>query len=450
MITTGKKEIPWSWVILLTATSGAAMMVESVSGSALTFTIRKFTSDPALIAFIGSINLAFNFLVAPYVSWKSDHVWTRWGRRKPFMLVGFAMLIPALLAAPFAPSIWALLAVILVFQLALDLGYTGPWSPLLYSVVPLHQRGRMVVIKHVMSVLVRIFYNWVLIGQFDEVYHLRLGHGAFALTGEQVIYFSTALVVLAALLNLFFNVKELQPDPMPASEKFNLRNYLGDVFRERQFVMIYLLLFATVALYAGLGQLSPLLITEQFGYSKALMGKVQTASILVDLCVAMPVAAFVADRFDRFRTFQVGMILSTLHPLGYWTYVKILAESQIPSPLAMVVAGSTSTLFHVVASVCLEPYFYDLVPKDKMGALNSGSLIVRGIMTMIVANGAGLWIKFHSQIFSPGQTDYMSGYLYIFLVGIVGCLVTAYFARQRGLGRIIEYGKLEEESTPAL
>lgn len=449
MITTGKKQIPWAWIVILTATSGAAMMVESVSGSALTFTIRKFTSDPALIAFIGSINLAFNFLVAPYVSWKSDHVWTKWGRRKPFMLVGFAMLIPALIAAPFAPSIWTLLVVILVYQFALDFGYTGPWSPLLYSVVPMHQRGRMVVIKHIMAVLVRIFYNWVLIGQFDEVYNLHLGGDAFVITGEQLIYFSTALVVLAALLNLFFNVKELQPNPMPAPEKFNLRNYLGDVFRERQFVMIYLLLFATVALYAGLGQLAPLLITEQFGYTKALMGKVQTVSILVDLCIAMPVAAFLADRFDRFRTFQIGMILSTLHPLGYWAYVKFLAENQIPSPLALIVAGSTSTLFHVVASVCLEPYFYDLVPKSKMGALNSGSLIVRGLMTMLITNGVGLWVKYYTQFFSPGEkTDYMSGYLYVFLMGILGCIVTFYFSNQRKRGLIIEYGRLEEASAP--
>ena len=38
--------------------------------------MRKFTSDPALIMFLGSINIAFNFLVAPYASWKSDRIWT--------------------------------------------------------------------------------------------------------------------------------------------------------------------------------------------------------------------------------------------------------------------------------------------------------------------------------------------------------------------------------------
>jgi MFS family permease len=445
MITTGKKEIPWSWVILLTFTSGAAALVETVSSSALTFTIRKFTGDPALITFIGSINLAFNFLVAPYASWKSDHMWNRWGRRRPFMLVGFAMLVPALIAAPFAPNLWTLVAVILIYQFALDLGYTGPWSPLLYSVVPVQQRGRMVVIKHVFSVGMGVFYNWVLIGQFDAIYRLKLG-GGLAITGEQIIYFTTALVVLAAFVNLLINVNELRPDPVLKPERFNLRGYLRDVFGERQFIMIYLLLFATVALYAGLGQLAPLLITEQFSYTKALMGKVRVASILVDLCVAMPVAAYLADRFDRFRTFQIGMILSTLHPIAYWLYVKFVADHQIPTPAALIVVGSTATLFHVVASVCLEPYFFDLVPRNKMGALNSGSLIVRGLMTMFVMNGVGLWVKYYTRLFADsGKIDYMSGYLYIFLMGLAGCAVTFYFASQRRQGRIIEYGRLEAQ-----
>ncbi|MDR1190757.1 MAG: MFS transporter [Verrucomicrobiales bacterium] len=447
MITTGKKVIPWSWVILLTATSGAAMFVETIHGSALTFTIRKFTGDPVLISFIGGINLAFNFLVAPYVSWKSDRVWTKWGRRRPFMLVGFAMLVPSLIAVPYAPSLWILVALIVIYQFALELGYVGPWSPLLYSVVPIHQRGRMAVIKHIFGVLVRVFYNWVLIGQFDAVYNLNLGVGALRMTGEQVIYFTVALVIFAALLNLLFNVRELRPDNIPPPERFNLKRYLSEVFSERQFLMIYLLLFAVVALYAGLGQMLPLLITEQFGYSKEMFGRIFVIATLVDLCVAMPISGLIADRFDRFRTFKIGMILSTLHPLAYWGYCKFIAEGQIPSVTAIVVAQSLATLFHVVASVCLEPYFYDLVPKNKMGTLNSGSLIVRGVMNFLVTVGVGFWVKYYTVLFPcGGKIDYLSGYLYVFLIGACGLVVTFYFGYERSKGRIIEYGRLEEEA----
>lgn len=450
MIITRQKHVPWMWIVLLTATSGVAALVDTVSGSALTFTMRKFTSDPALITFLGSINIAFNFLVAPYASWKSDRIWTRWGRRKPFMLAGMSILVLALIAAPFAPSLWALTVTIILYQFAMDLGYTGPWSPLLYETVPLHQRGRMSVIKHIMGVGVRLLYNWVLIRQFDSIYHLKLGMGVLTITGEQALYFTTAGLVVAALLHLALNVREVKPDPLPAPERFSPRKYLHDVFSERQFVMLYVLLFCLVAIYAGLGQLGPLLITEQFGYTKSVMGKIATVSVLVDLCVAMPLAAFLADRFDRFRTFQVGLFLSTVHPLLWWCFIKYMAPGQIPTPLQIVVAGSSISALHAAASVCLEPYFFDLVPRNKMGALNSGFLFVRGIMSMIVANGVGLWVKYYSKWFAPpGKVDYTSGYLYVVLIGLLGCVVSVYFSIQRRKGNIIEYGRMDEGEIPS-
>jgi hypothetical protein len=330
----------------------------------------------------------------------------------------------------------------------MDLGYTGPWSPLLYETVPLHQRGRMAVIKHVMGVGVRLLYNWVLIRQFDNIYHLKLGAGSLTVTGEQLLYFCTAGLVLAALLHLALNLREVKPDPLPAPERFSARNYLRDVFSERQFVMLYVLLFCLVAIYAGLGQLGALLITEQFGYTKSTMGKIATVSVIVDLCVAMPLAAFLADRFDRFRTFQVGLFLSTLHPLLWWCFIKFVAQGQIPTPVQIVVASSSVAALHAAASVCLEPYFFDLVPRNKMGALNSGFLFVRGVMTMVVANGVGLWVKYWSRWFAPpGQIDYASGYLYVVLIGLLGCAVSVYFASQRRKGKIIEYGKMDEVQT---
>ena len=109
VIRTLQKRIHWWAVVLLTSTTSVGVMVEALSAAPLTFTIRKFTADPALISFIGSINLAFSFLVAPYVSWKSDRIWTRWGRRKPFLIGGWSILILALLACPVAPSLWLLI-----------------------------------------------------------------------------------------------------------------------------------------------------------------------------------------------------------------------------------------------------------------------------------------------------------------------------------------------------
>lgn len=45
--------------------------------------------------------------------------------------------------------------------------------------------------------------------------------------------------------------------------------------------------------------------------------------------------------------------------------------------------------------------------------------------------------------------DYTSGYLYVVLIGGIGCAVSVYFAIQRRNGKIIEYGKIDEGEIPA-
>jgi len=47
---------------------------------------------------------------------------------------------------------------------------------------------------------------------------------------------------------------------------------------------------------------------------------------------------------------------------------------------------------------------------------------VGGIISFIVINLIGAWVKCFSRLFMPdGQYDYMSGYLLIFILGITAC-----------------------------
>lgn len=438
MIRTLQKSVSWWAIALLTTTTGAQAIVDAMSGAPLTFTLKKFIDDPALIAFLGSINLAFSFLVAPYVSWKSDRIWTRFGRRKPFIIIGWSVLILALIACPLAPQLWILVGVIIIWQFAADFGYGAVWSPLLFEVVPPHQRGRAVVIKRFMSTGALVFFNYVLLSQFDAIHNVELPiAGAVTLTGEQVIYFVAAGLVFCAVLNLAFNVRETEPAGHSKKESFHLGRYLKEVFASRQWIMIYLLLFCSVSLSASLGQLAPLLITEQFGYSKKLLGEMQTWQLLLNVFVALPLAGLIADRFDRFRVFQVGLLLSTVHSLVFWFWVKMGVPGGIPAPAVIIAFGLANAIVDTIAALALEPLFYDLTPPNQMGTMNSGFLIVSNVLKMCLVTGVGLWVKFYSSIFcAPGTYDYLSGYLFVFLVGCGGVAISVFFARERRAGRI--------------
>lgn len=448
---TGRSDVPWIWVVLFAYPCFSNTLMESISGVALTFTMKKFVSDPALITFLGSINIAFNFLVAPWAAWKSDHIWTPIGRRRPFLIFGWSLLFLSIVLVPFAPSLPLLALCIVIYQFCADIGYVGPWTPLYYEMIPSHQRGRAVVIKRIGAVISRLLFNFLLIGQFDHIYNLNWSLGlapgsTFRLTGEMVIYWSGGLAVLLVVLQMIFLVREKKPDVLPVATKFSPLRYVVELFGERQWRLLFLLMFCSLALTAGLGQLYPLLITEQFGYSKALFGQMWTVNYIVEICL-LPIAFFIVDRLDRFRVFQIGLVLSTAQHLAFWLFVEYVAPNHLPTPAQIIFFNLWNSAVDVVAGLALEPLIFDFVPRNKMGTLNSGFLFVRGALALLVFNGVGLWVKFFSQLFRrDGHFDYMSGYLFTFLVGLVGIGATWYFASQLKKGSLIMYGKLEEKA----
>ncbi|MCX7014427.1 MAG: MFS transporter [Candidatus Sumerlaeota bacterium] len=448
MIVTQRKRVPWVWVFLMALPYFSNSLVEGVSGSALTFTMKKFISNPALITFLGSINVLFNFMVGPFVSYTSDRNWTRFGRRKPFIITGWIGLILSLIVTPLAPNIWLLAVAIVFYQFFQDFAFSGPYDPLYYETVPLPQRGRGQALVVLMNNCAGLFFNYVLIGHFDEVYNLRLNLGVLhvpvALTGEQMIYLVAASVVTFMVFHIGWNVKETPVQSSVIGERFSMRRFLKGVFGERQWIVIYILIFSQVAMNQGLNQLGPLLITEQFGYSKQALGELGAITTLLRIVVLIPIAGYFADKIDRVRMFQTVLILSTLHHIIYWGFVHFIAPK--PTFWAIVAFDCLGSFVSVAGNIAVGPLFFDFVPRDRMGTVYAGMSFVRGLVKITVMNGVGIWITWYAKMFLPaGQYDYMSGFLYTFLLGCIGCAASFYFISQRKKGRIIEYGRLDQE-----
>jgi Na+/melibiose symporter-like transporter len=385
MIRTGEAKTPWVWIFWMSLPVGVFAFVEKCGGTALIFTMRKFIADPALISLLGSVNVAFNLLVAPLVAWRSDWLRTRWGRRKPFVVAGLLLLVPSLIVLPLARDLWTLVAAILLYQFAVDFGFTGPWSPLYYEIVPPPQRGRAVAMNRLAGVFARLFFNFVLIGQFDEVNAVKLtpgfaGFKAPHLTGEALIYFLAAALVLASAVFVMLCVREA---PVAADiresgsrQSFSAfwpgREFFKEVFGSAQARLLCLLVLASVAAQVGMGQLQPLLITEQFGYTKRALGNMHGIIILLEIGVVLPLMAWLLDRTDRFRLFQAGLWLAAFQPLAYWIYVKLIAPGQIPPVAAIIVFTALGALAKTATMLSLEPLLFDYTPPDRLGAYNAG------------------------------------------------------------------------------
>jgi len=489
MIVTQKKRIPWWWVFMMALPPLGNSFVEHCSGAPLTFSMKKFIDQPWLIMLLGSVNVAFNFMVAPFIAYQSDRIWTRFGRRKPFIIFGWIGLVISLIFIPLAPNIWILAVVIVSYQFFEDIAFTGPWAPLYNEVVPVPQRGRAAALNSLMGNFTTLYFNFALIGHFDELRRISLDGGLFGwpgvtITGEQLIYWLAAAMVTIMIVHVSLNVKETPVHSPITGERFSLWVFFKSVFGDRQWLMIYVLIFAQVAMHQGLGQLSPLLITEQFGYTKAQMGQLHGWVTILRIAIVIPLAGYFADKIDRVKMFQVTLALATLHHISYWAFIHFIVPCQIPAiktildswgliavkqvkeavdaaggaeavatAAASVPAIPTIMAFDVfgsfvnlTGSIALAPLLFDYVPRDRMGTVHAGMSFVRGMIKITVLNGVGLWISCYSWLVMPeGKYDYSSGFLYTTTLGSLGFVASIYFAKLRKAGKIIEYGRMELE-----
>jgi hypothetical protein len=121
----------------------------------------------------------------------------------------------------------------------------------------------------------------------------------------------------------------------------------------------------------------------------------------------------------------------------------------VPTLPVILAFNLSNGLFDGAATLAIEPYVFDLVPRNKMGTMNSGFLFIQGVLRVVVGVSVGLWVKYWSRLFcAPDRYDYSSGYLFVFLLGAGAYGIAILFERERKLGRVTEYARLEEEGVP--
>jgi MFS family permease len=375
MIVTHKSRIPWYWVCFITIPWMNLSFVGSVNSAAITYTLKKFTSDPSLIAFLTSINLISNVVVGAVCNYTSDRVWTPWGRRRPFLISSVVATAIMMMFLPFMPNLLLLAAVNLIFQVVIDIGM--PLEALYFEVIPQPQRGRAVAIRTVMMGFAGLYFWNVLFANFDTHYSFNLtryGLGHLHLTGEILLYTFVAGFLLITGALLAFGVREVpvpghRPPPYTSFKEFRRRvgliwlefllvpyfavrgllrrvgalqhlprqlrdfkaTFLGEVFADKRWYLVYVYYAVPAVAAAGVAQFLPLVMTDRFGYSKLQMALISVPSMLIMLFVMTPFFGWLSDRVPRVRMFQFGIFGSVAWVTSYWLYIQFLAPLGFPS-----------------------------------------------------------------------------------------------------------------------
>ncbi len=102
--------------------------------------LKSFGAPDLVIGLLSSTRSLEGAVIQPTVGVVSDRVWTRLGRRRPFMLVGAPLSAAIFLAAAGADTLLAMAALIFLFSIFFNIA-ADPYVALLADIAPLDQRG---------------------------------------------------------------------------------------------------------------------------------------------------------------------------------------------------------------------------------------------------------------------------------------------------------------------
>ncbi|SDT92790.1 Na+/melibiose symporter [Verrucomicrobium sp. GAS474] len=393
MIVTCKKEVPARWIFFAVLPWGAFAFVGSAAGAAFLFSLKKFVENPAGLTFILSLPSFISLVTYPLVSFTSDRIWTRFGRRKPFVIASWTGIVTALVLMPLMPNFWALLAVYMFYSLSSDLNAT--LDALKLEIIPPHERGRATGMMSWFQNLAGIVFYFIALGRFDDV---RFMWGV-PLFGERVIYWSAALLLAVLFLLITLGVKELDQKSPLRGERITPRTFVRGLL-DPELRPIYLLVFSISALNAGLGPLGNLLYTDQWSYTKQQLGINIAVGGVINIFIIGLLTLF-ADKLNRMKAYQTLIFISLSINVCYYCYVNFVLPDKHPSLVEIIVFGESGCIVGLLMMMVYVPLVYDYVRRNKLGTYAAGAGMVGRLTGLLTLNGVGLFVWGYATLFQP-------------------------------------------------
>jgi Na+/melibiose symporter-like transporter len=410
MLITRQKQIPTHWVFYAQIPFVMAIAANMITGAPFIYSMKKFIDNPAAITFLLSIEVFVTVLGGPFASWLSDRVWTRCGRRKPFLIaadVGKFLIFPLI---PLAPNIVWLIVLKWIYGILHDVG--SPKTALTMEIVPARQRGRGSGFFNMQLQIVNLVFWGIVIGRFDDVYFSGPLTGMAALPGETLLYWAGALMFLFVLGFNTLGIKEIRPpdarrlrdELQPGQSVWRL--FLAAFFKEvlhKSLLPLYLLLVVGTMTTVGLGALSPLLYTDQWGYSLQQMGTNIAIGALLSIVIALG-AGYAADATSKLKVYTWALIGGLVAKL-LWTAFVYTKPGMRPELWEIVAFGQLNHTFGLIAATVSFPLILEYVTRNQLGTANAGMGLFDSLIKNSFAMFVGFYVLWWSLLFLPQAGD---------------------------------------------
>jgi GPH family glycoside/pentoside/hexuronide:cation symporter len=281
--------------------------------------------NPAVLGWVLASSRIFDALTDPFIGNLSDNARTRWGRRRPFVVVGAVLLAItfALLWLPPAGLSATGIAVYLtiaafMFYLAFTI-FVIPYSALgLEMVTGYEARTRLYVFRLVpaflASLLVPTLYKFARSDFF----------GGNEMVGMRYIGVGIAVVILLTALPAGFFCRERQVAASRAREKSSLMASVRETLGNRAFVILLGAVFLTFfGLFSAVIVYSNVNMYYIGGGDKDASGDIgANVGVIKGLgeIAMLPVIAFLARRFQKHRLAAAGLVVAAVGYLSSWFF----------------------------------------------------------------------------------------------------------------------------------
>ena len=307
-----------------------------------------FGLAPSLALFIMTWDNIINMFLQPWVGVKSDQTWNRFGRRKPWILLGAPIALLGFVFIPVAQSVLAIAVFILItnFGMALFRSPTISWLGDLFDPNDRSKANGVINLMGGVGGLLAYFGGGILFNSFGRVAPFIAG----------------AIAMLVALVVVLIFVKEPQKITTENKEKQvgvleNLKAISNNPDKSGFFVLLGILLWfmAFNALETGLSSFAVFTLGMQAGTASIYAGLVTISFILF----SVP-AGFLGTRYGRGPIIRIGLIgLAIVTLAGYF-----IIQSAITFAVILVLAGFLWAMVNVNSL----PLVYDHGDEKRIGA----------------------------------------------------------------------------------
>jgi len=406
MLITRKTKVPLTWAFYAQLIIVLSIYGKFVLNAPFLLLIKKYLDNPAAIMGLMSLEVYVTILGGPLVAWVSDRMWTRFGRRKIFVVAADFLKVFFLAAMPFAPNLWVLIGLYWAFGIVGDMA--SPAQALIYEVVPAKQRGISAgFMKAFMNVGNLVFFT-LLLGRFHDVYFMGPFEFLGTMSGATLMFLLCALLFLGASVFEWWGIKETYPPGRKRMSEgrrpgrnvlvYFVKSVFGDIFA-KDLTPLYLLLFANVMFGFSLGVFSPLLFTEQWGYNLQTFGNTIAIGIPVGIVLGL-LGGWMADRYGKMTLVFWATIGNLVINIIYTIYVYFLPDFR-PSFWEIVGFGNAAYIFGSIKGVASGPLLWEYVRRNRMGAATAGITVFNPTFRMTAALLVGGWLFAWSIWFFP-------------------------------------------------